>query len=134
VAAARGINGVRIRYTLRVSRRLHLAAALLAIVALCVMPPAAAARQGRQELGKSIGSITTQGNLIVFTLDDGALGHANLFDLVKHTLRFTPEAGGYRVENTVFAWDAEFGDQAPPRTPVALHDSCFRFPARTGTR
>jgi hypothetical protein len=36
--------------------------------------------QGRQEPGRSIGTATTQGNLIVMTLNEGALGHANLFD------------------------------------------------------
>ena len=55
--------------------------------------------QNRQEPGHSIGTVTTQGNLIVMTLNEGALGHANLFDLSKRTLRFTPEASGYRSEN-----------------------------------
>jgi hypothetical protein len=102
----------------------------LVVVAICV-PPVAAARQRQQEAGKSIGSITTQGDLIVFTLEEGALGHANLFDLVKHTLRFTPDAGGYRVENAAFAWDSEFGDQPAARTPVTLRNFAFPFSGKT---
>ena len=51
------------------------------------------AAQNQQPAGKPIGSISTHGDLIVLTLDEGALGHANLFDLAKHTLRFTPELG-----------------------------------------
>ncbi len=124
--ATRARQRTGVRYTLRVSRRLCLAAALLAVLALSLVP-AAAAWQGRQEPGRSIGSITTQDNLVVLALDEGALGRANLFDLVKHTLRFTPEAGGYRVGNTAFAWDGAFGDQAPPRTPVVLRNFTFPF-------
>jgi hypothetical protein len=65
--------------------------------------------QGRQEPGKSIGAISTQGNLIVFTLEEGALGKANLFDLAGRTLHFKPDTGGYRVENTPLQWDSDFG-------------------------
>jgi hypothetical protein len=81
--------------------------------------------------GKSLGRISTQGELIVFELDEGALGQSNLFDLVRQTLRFTPENGGYRVERTAFAWDADFGGQAPPRTPVSLHNFSFPFSGTT---
>src|SRR5215510_7872174 len=62
--------------------------------------------QGRQEPGHSIGTVTTQGNLIVMTLNEGALGHANLFDLSRRTLRFTPDGTGYRAENLVLQWDS----------------------------
>src|SRR3989441_5217682 len=67
--------------------------------------------QGRQEPGRSIGTITTQGDLIVMTLNEGALGKANMFDLVRHTLRFTPEGAGYRAENLALQWDSEFGTE-----------------------
>jgi hypothetical protein len=67
--------------------------------------------QGRQEPGKSIGSVTTQGNLIVMELNEGVFGKANLFDLTRRTLRFTPEGAGYRAENLPFQWDAEFGKE-----------------------
>jgi hypothetical protein len=43
------------------------------------------------------------------TLDERVLGRANMFDLVGHTLRFTPEGAGYRAENLALKWDAEFG-------------------------
>src|SRR5438046_2724976 len=55
--------------------------------------------QGGQPAGRSIGRITTRGDLIVFELADGVLGTSNLFDLEKRTLRFTPATTGYRVEN-----------------------------------
>jgi hypothetical protein len=49
--------------------------------------------QNRNAPGESIGTITTQGDLIVFTLDEDALGKTNLFDLTKRTLRFRPDHG-----------------------------------------
>src|SRR5579871_1858591 len=67
------------------------------------------AAQGRQEPGRSIGAISTRGNLIVMTLDEGVLGKANLFDLAHHTLRFTPEGSQYRIENLAERWDSDFG-------------------------
>jgi len=92
-----------------------------------------AAAQNQQPAGKPIGSISTHGDLIVLTLDEGALGRANLFDLEKHTLRFTPVSGGYRVENAAFTWDPAFGDELPvrTRTQVALHEFAFPFSGRT---
>ena len=41
--------------------------------------------------GHPIGKVSTNSNLVVMELDDGALGTANLFDLVGQTLRFTPD-------------------------------------------
>jgi hypothetical protein len=61
--------------------------------------------------GHSIGSVTTQGNLIVLTLDEGALGKANQFNLDHRTLRFTPDGTGYRVENLPLQWDSDFGPE-----------------------
>src|SRR5678815_1002827 len=75
--------------------------------------------QNRQEPGKSIGSITVQGNLIVMELNEGAFGKANMFDLNRRTLRFTPEGTGYRAENLAFQWDAEFGKEASEPQPVS---------------
>ena len=40
-----------------------------------------------------------EGNLIVMELDEGVLGTEVLFNLEGRTLRFVPEAGGYRVHN-----------------------------------
>jgi hypothetical protein len=92
-----------------------------------------AAAQNQQPAGKPIGSVSTHGDIIVLTLDEGALGRANLFDLEKHTLRFTPVSGGYRVENAAFTWDPAFGDELPvrTRTQVALHEFAFPFSGRT---
>jgi len=67
--------------------------------------------QARQEPGRSIGTVTTQGDLIVMTLNEGVFGKANMFDLVRHTLRFTPEGAGYRAENLAPQWDSEFGKE-----------------------
>lgn len=81
--------------------------------------------QGRQEPGRSIGTVRTQGDLIVMTLNEGALGKANMFDLVRRTLRFTPDGAGYRAENVALKWDAEFGT-AITNPQVTLRN--FQFP------
>lgn len=98
---------------------------------LSVALAAALLAQRGQAPGKSIGRVSTTGDLIVLTLDAGVLGRANLFDLVKHTLRFTPDGAGYRADNSAFAWDAEPGDEARGRTAVTLHN--FTFPFSGGT-
>jgi hypothetical protein len=102
---------------------MRLSAAVTAALIVCAGLLGA---QTRQSPGKSIGAVTTQGDLIVVTLDEGALGRANLFDLARHTLRFTPDGTGYRVENVAFNWDPEFGD---PLTggDRALHNFTFPF-------
>lgn len=84
-----------------------------------------ASGQGRQEPGKSIGTIATQGNLIVMTLDENVLGKANLFDLVHHTVRFTPDGSRYRAENLALQWDPEFG---PEMTGSQATLKNFAFP------
>src|SRR5213082_113426 len=78
-----------------------LKSAWLVVFVLCVFGVLSCATysQSRQEPGRSIGTITTQGDLIVLTLNDGVFGKANMFDLARHTLRFTPEGAGYRAEN-----------------------------------
>ena len=93
-----------------------------------VLPPLLA--QGNQAQGKSIGSITTRDNLVVFELNEGALGRANMFDLEQRTLRFTPGPGGYRVENVALDWDAEPGTAlTAPR--VALKNFAFPFSGKS---
>lgn len=72
-----------------------------------------------------IGQVRSQGHLIVMTLDADALGRANLFDLDRHTLRFTPADGGYRVDNLPLTWDADYGPQAASGD-VAFQN--FKFP------
>jgi len=81
--------------------------------------------QARQDPGRSIGTITTQGNLIVMTLNEAVFGKANMFDLTRRTLRFTPEGPGYRAENLALQWDSEFGSEmSGPQ--LTLHN--FSFP------
>src|SRR5216684_251606 len=89
--------------------RLLLNAALIIVCFSCLHQNLAYA-QGRQESGRSIGAISTQGNLVVMELDEGVLGKANLFDLVGRTLRFIPDGQGYRIENVALQWDGEFGN------------------------
>jgi hypothetical protein len=82
--------------------------------------------QMRMEPGRSIGTVTTQGDLIVMELNEGVLGEANLFDLAGRTLRFTPDGAGYRVENLALQWDPAFGDElAGPQ--ATLHKFTFPF-------
>jgi len=86
--------------------------------------------QEREEPGKPIGKVSVVGNLILLDLDEGALGHQNLFDLGRHTIRFTPDSGGYRVENLPLRWDSEFGQKiTDPK--VALHNFAFPFSGKT---
>jgi hypothetical protein len=66
------------------------------------------AAQGNQP-GRSIGKVSTTGELIVVELEDGVLGSANLFNLVGHTLRFTPQGARYRAESGALQWDSDFG-------------------------
>lgn len=85
---------------------------------------------GQEAPGKSIGKVSTMGNLIVMELNEGALGKANLFDLNQRTLRFTPGKAGYRVENLPLRWDSDFG--APlAGTQVNLQKFSFPFSGKT---
>ena len=95
-----------------------------------VAMPVAHAQGGQQQPGRSIGTISTLGNLIVFELNDGALGRANLFDLEKRTLRFSPAAGGYRAETAALQWDAEFG-QEMTSAQIALRQFSFPFSGKS---
>lgn len=82
--------------------------------------------QARQEPGRSIGKITTQGDLIVMTLNEDVFGKANMFDLARRTLRFTPEGAGYRAENLPVQWDPEFGSEMSG-PELTLHNFSFPF-------
>lgn len=81
--------------------------------------------QFEPEPGHSIGTVTTRGKLILLTLNNDALGRANMFNLANHTLRFTPADGGYRVQNLPFAWDADLGS---PLTTSDVNLKHFAFP------
>lgn len=98
------------------------------LAAVLLSPVLAFAQFGQP--GKSIGKISTQGNLIVMELEEGALGHANLFDLAGRTLRFTPGPAGYKVENIALAWDAEFGPEAKG-SQVKLNNFTFPFSGKS---
>ncbi|HET7550098.1 MAG TPA: hypothetical protein VFK04_02335 [Gemmatimonadaceae bacterium] len=103
------------------------AAGALAITMLCAAPANA---QFNREPGKSIGTVTTQGSLIVLTLNEDALGPVNLFDLDHRTLRFTPSGSGYRVENVPLRWDAEFGAEMPG-ADATLKNFAFPFSGKS---
>ena len=84
------------------------------------------AQEDRIEQGHTIGKVSTQGDLIVMELDEGALGKANLFDLVGHTLHFTPEKSHYRIDNGALQWDPDFGPELTG-AEVTLHQMKFPF-------
>ena len=100
-------------------RRVLLACALLVVTGQSY------AQQDEVEPGHSIGKVSVNGDLIVFELDDGALGTANLFDLANHSLHFTPQGEHYRVESGPLQWDSDFGPELTT-TEVTLHQ--FKFP------
>src|SRR5215510_3037329 len=108
--------------------------AVLIIFAVCLvanlLPHNLIYAQGRQEPGHSIGTVTAQGNLIVMTLNEGVLGRANLFDLTRRTLRFTPEGTGYRAENVALQWDSEFGAEIT-NAQVTLHNFTFPYSGKS---
>lgn len=87
--------------------------------------PQLATAQDRQRAGEPIGKVSTNGDLIVLDLDEGVLGQEHLFNLTGRTLRFTPEARGYRVENLPLQWDSDFGNEIS-EAEVTLHK--FQFP------
>jgi hypothetical protein len=92
---------------------------------LCYYIPSHA-QEERVEPGHAIGKVSTNGNLIVMELEDGALGKANLFDLAGQTLRFTPDGSQYRVDHGPLNWDSDFGSQLTG-AEVTLHQFTFPF-------
>jgi len=86
----------------------------------------------RLEQGHVIGKVSTQGDLIVMELDDGALGKANLFDLVGRTLHFSPDGSRYRVQSGAIEWDSDFGTELAG-AEVTLHQFAFPFSGRSWT-
>jgi len=99
-------------------------------VALMILSSIAAQAQYWQEPGRSIGSVTTRGNLIVLTLDENVLGKANLFNMAHHTLRFTPEGSRYRVETVPFHWNSDFGSEMSS-SEASLKNFAFPFSGKT---
>jgi hypothetical protein len=96
-----------------------------ALVCFALLRCQTAYAQDLQETGKSIGTVTTQGSLIVMTLDENALGKANMFDLAHRTLRFTHDGSAYRIANLPVEWDSDFGPEMQG-AQVTLHN--FQFP------
>jgi hypothetical protein len=85
--------------------------------------------QQDEKPGHSIGRVSTNGELIVLELDDGALGKANLFDLTGRTLRFTPQGSQYRVETGPLRWDSDYGPELTG-AEITLHKFAFPFSGR----
>jgi hypothetical protein len=102
----------------------------LALTAAALALVSSAYSQGRGEPGKPIGSIAVRGNLIVMTLDDGALGRESLFDLAHHTLRFTPAGSQFHVENATWNWDGDFGPEMAG-SQAALKNFAFPFSGKS---
>jgi hypothetical protein len=86
--------------------------------------------QGGQTPGRSIGTVSARGDLIVFELNEDALGKANMFDLEKRTVRFSAAGGGYRAETAALRWDSDFGaEMTGPQ--VTLKNFAFPFSGKT---
>ncbi len=98
-------------------------AGCLAGVSVGLAGPVSAQYGPRQ--GHLIGTVTTQGNLIVLELDSGAIAPPDLFDLAHTTVRFTPQGSGYRVQNLTERWDALIGK---PLDGSSVTLKGFRFP------
>ena len=79
----------------------------------------------KQVPGRKIGNISVLGNIIHLELDSGVIDDHNLFDLERRTIRFTPAAGGFRVENLPLQWDTARG---PAIQGNAVRLSKFSFP------
>ncbi|HYN06289.1 MAG TPA: hypothetical protein VES67_02765 [Vicinamibacterales bacterium] len=113
--------------------RTKVLAVLAAIAGLAVLPAPAGRdvtfAQGGQAPGRSIGTISTRGDLIVLELNEDALGRANMFDLEKRTVRFAAVAGGYRAETAALRWDPEFGAEMTG-AQVSLKNFVFPFSGR----
>jgi hypothetical protein len=93
------------------------------LLALTALPCALVAQR---QPGHPIGKVSTVGNLIHLELDSGAVAPERLFDLDHRTLRFTPDASGFRVENVGLVWDADFGPALTGGT-VSLKNFTFPF-------
>jgi hypothetical protein len=103
---------------------------ITSLISCLILSTSAGNAQDRQRAGKSIGKISTSGGLIVLELDKGALGNANLFDLEGRSLRFSPVADAYRVENIPLQWDHDFGSELS-EFKVRLHNFSFPFAGKS---
>ena len=119
----RGGLPVASRAAVRAARSLVLLGTLVAGAPPLAVPSRAQAQAPTQ--GRSIGTVSTRGDLILVELDQGAVVAANPFDLEGRTLRFTPDGGGYRVRNLPLRWDADFGPRLDGSEVVL---DAFSFP------
>jgi len=103
--------------------------AVLVLCGLCLTGCSSYSQQD-DELGHSIGKVSTNGELIVMELNEGALGRANLFDLTGHTLRFMLEDSRYRVESLPLRWDADYGPELTG-TEVTVRKFAFPFSGKS---
>ena len=109
---------------------------ILVLCGLLLLPMSArlsyAQDDEQMEQGHPIGKVSTQGDLIVMELDEGALGKAHLFDLVGRTLRFTPDGSRYRIESGSLQWDSNFGSELTG-AEATLHQFAFPFSGQRWT-
>lgn len=84
------------------------------------------------EQGHPIGTVSTQGKLIVLELNKGALGSSHFFDLAHRTLTFKPDGDGYRISNGPLQWDPDFGSELKSNH-VELHNFAFPFSGKKWT-
>ena len=82
--------------------------------------------------GQPIGKISTDGELMVMELEDGALGKANLFDLAGHDAAL--QSGRFALSRG--EWRLAVGLGLRPSNSPGLKSPCITlhslFPARTG--
>lgn len=102
---------------------MHRTLTVLGLLGLLALP---AGLPAQEDAGRPIGDVTVMGNLIHLELDTGVVEPAHLFDLDRRTLRFTPDADGYRVENAPVRWDDDFGAETTDET-VTLRSFAFPF-------
>lgn len=94
-------------------------------IGLCLIVSFTYAQQDNQP-GRSIGKVSTKGDLIILELDENALGKANLFNLTGRTLRFTPQGSQYRIESGPLHWNSDYSPELIG-AEATLHKFAFPF-------
>ncbi|MEP0843042.1 MAG: hypothetical protein HRF43_10070, partial [Phycisphaerae bacterium] len=72
--------------------------------------------------------VTTQGHRIILELEPGDWRPGNLLDLQGKTIRFTPDAGGYRAEALPLQWEFFFGNELTGTPSAHVEIVSFAFP------
>ncbi|MGH7649183.1 MAG: hypothetical protein ACREND_13785, partial [Gemmatimonadaceae bacterium] len=104
----------------------------IAFAACVLVLPLSSHAQTMASRGRSIGAVSTSGNVIIVDLDRGALARPELFDLAGRTLRFVPVHDRYRVQNEPLQWNADTG-HALAGAQVTLTKFAFPFSDRRWT-